>query len=64
METTYGDRDHEPEHAYTEELAKIIDETLGRGGNVVIPAFAVGRTQELLYYIRGNQREKNGPIGA
>ena len=52
METTYGDRDHPPEHAYTEELAGIIDETLGQGGNVVIPAFAVGRTQELLYYIR------------
>jgi len=38
--------------SYTEELAQIIDETLGRGGNVVIPAFAVGRTQELLYFIR------------
>lgn len=58
METTYGDRDHEPEHAYTEELAKIIDETLGRGGNVVIPAFAVGRTQELLYYIREIKEKK------
>ncbi len=57
METTYGDRDHEPEHAYTE-LAKIIDETLGRGGNVVIPAFAVGRTQELLYYIREIKEKK------
>ena len=58
METTYGDREHEPEHAYTEELAKIIDETLGRGGNVVIPAFAVGRTQELLYYIREIKEKK------
>lgn len=52
METTYADRDHPPEHAYTKELAAIIEETLGRGGNVIIPAFAVGRTQELLYYIR------------
>lgn len=52
METTYADRNHPPEQAYTEELAEIIDSTLGKGGNVVIPAFAVGRTQELLYYIR------------
>ena len=64
METTYGDRDHEPEHAYTEELAKIIDETLGPGRQCGNSAFAVGRTQELLYYIREIKREKNGPIGA
>ena len=38
--------------SYTEDLAKIIDETMAKGGNVVIPAFAVGRTQELLYFIR------------
>lgn len=52
MESTYGDRNHEEVWSYTDELAQIIDETLGRGGNVVIPAFAVGRTQELLYFIR------------
>jgi len=52
MESTYGDRNHEEVVSYTEDLAKIIDETLGRGGNVVIPSFAVGRTQELLYFIR------------
>ena len=53
METTYGARNHfgkEDNHAA--QLAKVIDETLSRGGNVVIPAFAVGRTQELLYFIR------------
>ncbi len=61
METTYGDRDHQPEHAYTEELAQIIDETLSKGGNVVIPAFAVGRTQELLYYIREMKQKKMVP---
>ena len=38
--------------SYTDDLAKIIDETIARGGNVVIPSFAVGRTQELLYFIR------------
>lgn len=52
MESTYGDRNHTEVWSYTAELAQIIDETLGRGGNVVIPAFAVGRTQELLYFIR------------
>jgi len=52
MESTYGDRDHEAYPDYTAELAKLIDETLGRRGNVIIPSFAVGRTQELLYFIR------------
>ena len=52
MESTYGNRNHTEVWSYTDELAAIIDETLGRGGNVVIPSFAVGRTQELLYFIR------------
>ena len=52
MESTYGDRNHREVWSYTDELAEIIDETLGRGGNVIIPSFAVGRTQELLYFIR------------
>ena len=51
-ESTYGDRNHTEVWSYTDELAEIIDETLGKGGNVVIPSFAVGRTQELLYFIR------------
>ena len=52
MESTYGDRDHEPPESYTGALAQLIDETFARGGNVIIPSFAVGRTQELLYFIR------------
>lgn len=52
MESTYGDRNHEVPADYTEELAKIINDTLGAGGNVIIPSFAIGRTQELLYFIR------------
>ena len=52
MESTYGDRNHTEVWSYTDELADIIDETLAKGGNVVIPSFAVGRTQELLYFIR------------
>ena len=52
MESTYGNRNHTEVWSYTDDLAQIIDETLGKGGNVVIPSFAVGRTQELLYFIR------------
>ena len=58
MESTYGNRNHTEVWSYTDELAQIIDETLGKGGNVVIPSFAVGRTQELLYFIRQIKDEK------
>ena len=52
MESTYGDRSHGPKPDYVAELAKILQRTFDRGGNVVIPSFAVGRTQEMLYFIR------------
>ena len=52
MESTYGDRDHDKIEDYIPVLADIFDRTLSGGGNVVIPSFAVGRTQELLYFIR------------
>lgn len=52
MESTYGDRNHGPAPDYVQELADIIKETFDQGGNVVIPSFAVGRTQELLYFLR------------
>ena len=52
MESTYGDRNHERYESYTGELAKILNETFQKGGNVVIPSFAVGRTQEILYFLR------------
>ena len=59
-ESTYGDRLHDMSQKpdYTADLAAIIDETLGQGGNVIIPSFAVGRTQELLYFIR-EMKEQN-----
>ncbi|MCI8843920.1 MAG: MBL fold metallo-hydrolase [Oscillospiraceae bacterium] len=57
-ESTYGNRVHEPPVSYTASLAALFDKTLGRGGNVIIPAFAVGRTQELLYFIR-EMKEQN-----
>ncbi|MBQ7359132.1 MAG: MBL fold metallo-hydrolase [Lachnospiraceae bacterium] len=53
MESTYGDRLHGKERPdYIKELTEIIQTTFDRGGNVVIPSFAVGRTQEMLYFIR------------
>lgn len=53
IESTYGDRLHQKERVdYVSALASRIQETLDRGGNMVIPSFAVGRTQEMLYFIR------------
>ncbi len=52
IESTYGNRFHEAPPDYAAELAKIIQRTLDRRGNVVIPSFAIGRTQEMLYFIR------------
>ena len=52
IESTYGNRSHEKSGEYLQPLAKAIQETFDRGGNLVIPSFAVGRTQEMLYFIR------------
>ena len=52
IESTYGDRLHGERPFYVNQLTEIIQQTFDRGGNLVIPAFAVGRTQELLYLIR------------
>ncbi|MFT3950680.1 MAG: MBL fold metallo-hydrolase [Oscillospiraceae bacterium] len=52
MESTYGDRLHERAADYAQSLADLISQTFAKGGNVVIPSFAVGRTQELLYFLR------------
>lgn len=49
METTYGDRIHENIEMELEQLVDIIKDTFKRGGNVIIPSFAVGRTQEVIY---------------
>jgi metallo-beta-lactamase family protein len=49
MESTYGDRDHESVSGAREKLARVVKETAARGGRVLIPAFAVGRAQELIY---------------
>lgn len=52
MEATYGDRSHGPRIDYVERLTNIIQSTFDAGGNVVMPSFAVGRTQEMLYFLR------------
>lgn len=52
IESTYGDRVHGPRPDYVGQLTHILQETFSRGGNVVIPCFAVGRTQEMLYLLR------------
>ena len=52
MESTYGTRSHPPRPDHVAELAEVLQETFDKGGNVVIPSFAVGRTQEMLYFIR------------
>ena len=53
MESTYGNRLHTQEKPdYLGDFTRILKETFDKGGNVVIPSFAVGRTQELLYFIR------------
>ncbi len=57
LESTYGDRDHRPMPETLEELAAILRETEGSGGNVLIPVFAVGRAQMLLWAIGKLERE-------
>ena len=57
MESTYGDRSHGERPDYLSALTNVLEETLGRGGNVIIPSFAVGRTQEMLYFIRQIKQE-------
>lgn len=59
VESTYGDRVHSKEKVdYVSAFAEIMEETFRHGGNVVIPSFAVGRTQEILYFIREIKNRK------
>jgi metallo-beta-lactamase family protein len=59
-ESTYGDREH-PDGDVAAQLADVIGRTAKRGGAVVIPAFAVGRTQTLLYYLRQLEEQQRIP---
>ena len=61
MESTYGNRVHEPVQDLKPQLKKVITETFDRGGSVLIPAFAFGRTQELLYVVHELYNEGEVP---
>lgn len=61
IESTYGNRNHDAEHDPHEQLGEIINRTARRGGVVVIPSFAVGRTQTILYYLRELKAAKRIP---
>jgi metallo-beta-lactamase family protein len=61
VESTYGDRDHVEDDAGTL-LATVIDETVRRGGKVIIPSFAIGRVGELLYWVRRLEQERKIPV--
>lgn len=61
METTYGDRLHKPFQPSVEEFYETIADTFKRGGNVVIPTFALERAQELLYFLREGVEHRRLP---
>ena len=61
VESTYGDRDHEADDD-GEGLARVIRDTFARGGKVIVPAFAIGRVEELLYWIRRLEHERRIPV--
>jgi metallo-beta-lactamase family protein len=61
MESTYGNRDHESVASARDDLARIVTATAARGGRVLIPAFAVGRTQEILYDLHALARANRIP---
>jgi metallo-beta-lactamase family protein len=62
MESTYGDRLHGAEDAIEGEFRDILNGTIRAGGNLVIPSFAIERSQELLYYLNRLQRAKRVPL--
>ena len=61
IESTYGDRDHAVDDE-GQMLAEVIRETIRRGGKVIIPAFAIGRVEELLYWVRRLEQERKIPV--
>jgi metallo-beta-lactamase family protein len=61
VESTYGDRDHPPEDD-GEPLAAIVRETVARGGKLIIPSFAIGRVEEVLYWLRQLEDARRIPV--
>jgi metallo-beta-lactamase family protein len=60
LESTYGDRDHAPDDN-GEELAAIVRDTAAAGGKVIVPSFAIGRVEEVLYWLRRLELEQRIP---
>ena len=61
VESTYGDRDHVADDN-GEQLAQVIRSTVERGGKLIIPPVAIGRVEELLYWMRRLKQERRIPI--
>jgi metallo-beta-lactamase family protein len=61
IESTYGMRTHDDEATIENELELIVNETVGRGGKIIIPAFSVGRTQQVVYYLHRLYEQKRIP---
>jgi metallo-beta-lactamase family protein len=61
VESTYGDRIHEPDDE-GKRLATIVSETIARGGKLIIPSFAIGRVEEVLYWLKRLEEGKRIPI--
>jgi metallo-beta-lactamase family protein len=61
VESTYGDRDHAPDDD-GEALAEIVRESSARGGKVIVPAFAIGRVEEVLYWLRRLEQQRRIPV--
>jgi len=61
MESTYGDRLHADDSHIADHLAEVVTRTVARGGNIVIPSFAIERSQEVLYYLNALLRENRVP---
>jgi len=62
MESTYGDKSHSDPTASFTEFREVVTRTLNRGGKLIIPAFAVGRTQEIVYYLNLMMYDKSVPF--
>jgi metallo-beta-lactamase family protein len=61
VESTYGDRDHQQDDNGAQ-LAEVINDTARRGGKLIVPAFAIGRVEELLYWVRRLEQERRVPV--
>ncbi|MCL5611557.1 MAG: MBL fold metallo-hydrolase, partial [Chloroflexi bacterium] len=62
MESTYGDKSHDDPRLAFEEFRQVVSETIERGGKVIVPAFAVGRTQELVFYLNEMMSDGVRPV--